>query len=446
MNANVDLDINNYKINELIDFLKLDYNYNIDDVERKVNEISKEILSLDNSEYQAKYKFDIINFVKLAKDILISAYNDIQTEKEMNKIMNRNEIKTNKVGKIINPLGSHQALQTQSIPYDNIDPYRHNRTKLIYVFNTSARDSFFNSVSTNCSFTLPMKLKNVISIAISSVQIPNVMLTFTAERETNQIYISEDNTGLSGIIIIPDGNYSRIDTSNNLLPFYTPSMSIILENAINDFFNTGGSPMNRFQVIIDPATNRTTILNSTNTFSFQLLKKNQSEICNPYSSPNVDNYDYEKKIKPSTFISTLGYLLGFRNFTYTGSNSYTSEGTFNNIYSSYLYFALDDHTGSQTISNTYGVLQDSLINENVLGLIPLNGYPSEWIFDNNSNFIYKKRDYFGPVDISKLSIKILNQTGGIVNLLQDEFSFSLEVTSIYDIKKPFTISNFTEFV
>jgi hypothetical protein len=65
---------------------------------------------------------------------------------------------------------------------------------------------------------------------------------------------------------------------------------------------------------------------------------------------------------------------------------------------------------------------------------------------NNSNFIYKKRDYFGPVDISKISIKILNQRGGIVNLLQDEFSFSLEVTTIYDVKKPFMISNFTEFV
>jgi hypothetical protein len=145
-------------------------------------------------------------------------------------------------------------------------------------------------------------------------------------------------------------------------------------------------------------------------------------------------------------MSTLGYLLGYRNITYSGSASYTSESTFNNIYSSYLYFGLDDHTGSQTITNTFGVLQESLINENILGVIPLKGMPFEYVFDNNANFIYKKRDYFGPVDISKISIKILNQMGSVVNLSQNDFSFSLEATTIYDLKKPFIISNFTEFV
>lgn len=445
MNSNFDLDINNYSLNELKNFLKLNDNYNPNDIENKVNEMINDIFKMEKSAYEPRYKFDIINFVKLAKDILISAYNDIQTEREINRVAKRNEEKvhqSNKVGKIMNPLGIHQVLQTQSIPYDTVDPYRHNRTKLIYVFNTSARDNFFQSVCTNCSFTLNTKLKNVISIAISSVQIPNVMLTFSADRQTNQIYMHEYNTGINGIITIPDGNYSRVDSSNNILPFYTPAMSVILEKTINDFF--GG---NRFKVIIDPASNRTTISNTTNTFTMDILKKTNEdiEICNS-NNTNIDAYDYDVNIKPSAFISTLGYLLGYRNFIYFGKNSYTSEGTFNNVYSSYLYFALDDHTSSQTITNTYGVLQESLINDNVLGVIPMNSSPFECVFDNNSNFIYKKRDYFGPVDISKISIKILNQRGAIVNLLQDEFSFSLEVTTIYDLKKPFMISNFTEFV
>ena len=288
METNVDLDINNYNLKDLLIFFKLDNNYNINDIDRKVTELTNEIFTLDNSSYAPKYKFDIINFIKLAKDILISAYNDIQTEKEMNKIMNKTEKKPNNVGQIINPLGVHQALQTQSIPYNSIDPYRHNRTKQIYVFNTAARDSFFNTVSTNCSFTLPIRLKNVISLAISSVQIPNVMLTFSAARQTNQLYINEDNTGLNTIITIPDGNYCRVDTSNNILPFYTPPMALVLEQSINDFFNTGGSPSNRFKVTIDPASNRTTISNTTNTFSMDILQystfniptaKSRGEMC-----------------------------------------------------------------------------------------------------------------------------------------------------------------------
>jgi hypothetical protein len=69
--------------------------------------------------------------------------------------------------------------------------------------------------------------------------------------------------------------------------------------------------------------------------------------------------------------------------------------------------------------------------------MPLNGPRFDFIFDNGSDFIYKKRDYFGPVDISKISIKLLNQIGGFVNLLDSEYSFSLQVTTVYDLNKTF---------
>jgi hypothetical protein len=106
-----------------------------------------------------------------------------------------------------------------------------------------------------------------------------------------------------------------------------------------------------------------------------------------------------------------------------------------NIYSSYLYLALNDYTGSQQISTTYGVLQNSLIDDNVLAVIPLNGSTYSYIFENNSNLIYKRRDYFGPVDISKISIKLLSPLGEVVNLLRNDFIFSLTITSNYNIKK-----------
>jgi hypothetical protein len=128
-------------------------------------------------------------------------------------------------------------------------------------------------------------------------------------------------------------------------------------------------------------------------------------------------------------------LLGYREISYSGSLSYTSESPFNGVYSSYLYFALNDYTGSQQISNTYGVLQNSLIDDNVLGVIPLDGKNYSYIFENNSNLIYKRRNYFGPVDISKISIKLLNPFGQVVNLLQNDFSFSLNVTSNYNLKE-----------
>ena len=97
---------------------------------------------------------------------------------------------------------------------------------------------------------------------------------------------------------------------------------------------------------------------------------------------------------------------------------------------------MDDFTGSQTISNTIGVLGESgVIDNNILGLIPINSTLFRTTFDNNANFIYKKREYFGPVDISRINIKLLNQKGNLVNLQDTDFSFSLQVKTLYNLSQ-----------
>jgi hypothetical protein len=439
MDSNLDLDVNNYSVEDLIKFFKLKNNYNTDDIENKVNEMTNEIFSFDSSSYNSKHKFDIMNFIKLAKDILVSSYYEIRNKIEIEKNLHK-KIDTNNIGKIINPLAVHPALETESIPSNHINGYRRNKNVSVYVFNTASRENFFDTVSTNSTFLLPSKLKNVMSISLSSIQIPNVMFAFSSERGTNQLYIYENNTNLNGVVTIPDGNYFK--TQSPLFVSLVAEIAPTLEKAINEQILSIFNPaLYRFKVVINPATNFVTISNTTNTFSMDTLKRDftDASFCDPYSfpRPNLDNIDNKLNIKPSQYIDTLGYLLGFRNVSYAGSNSYTTESTFSNDYSTYLYFALDDYTGSQSTSSAYGILQNSLINENILALIPLNGLPFNFVFDNNSNFIYKKRAYYGPVDISRITIKLLNQVGKVVNLLQNNFSFSLQITTIYDINKPY---------
>jgi hypothetical protein len=125
----------------------------------------------------------------------------------------------------------------------------------------------------------------------------------------------------------------------------------------------------------------------------------------------------------------------YRDIFYTGSQSYTSESVFDNVYSDYLYFALDDFTGSQTTSNTYGIVGENILAQGILGVIPINSASFAVTFDNNANYIYKKREYFGPVNISRISVKILNQKGNLVNLRETEFSFALQVKTIYNLNK-----------
>jgi hypothetical protein len=169
-----------------------------------------------------------------------------------------------------------------------------------------------------------------------------------------------------------------------------------------------------------------------------LLIKNTTRkglnICDEYVLKDINLVD-KSQIKPSVYFQTLGYQLGFREINYSDKKSYTSESGFNNIYSSYLYLVLEDYTGAQQSSNTFGILKNGILDRNILGVIPITSSVSKITFDSNANFIYKKREYFGPVDISKISVKLINQLGELVNLHDTDYNFSIQVTTIYDLNK-----------
>ena len=456
MDKNFDLDVNNYNIDDLLGFFKLNNEFSLFELDEREKEIIMDILSADQL-YSSKYKFDIINFVKLAKDILKSFYNDIETNKEINKNISK-MLKNNKdtnVGRIINPLSPHQSLQSTIIPSNDINGYNYKTTTSIYVFNTAARDEHFTSISTDSTFALPIKWKDVISISLAAANIPNVMFAFSNELGTNQIFIHEDVTGIEGIVVLPEGNYVSYDGT---LVTYLGGVSFAntLEYEINTQLSTGA----RFKVSISQTTGFTTISNTTNTFTMNTIKKNDNFRCNPYANDIINdsvlliknttrkglnicdeyvlkdiNLVDKSQIKPSVYFQTLGYQMGFREINYSGKKSYTSESGFNNIYSSYLYLVLEDYTGAQQSSNTFGILKNGILDRNILGVIPITSSVSKITFDSNANFIYKKREYFGPVDISKISVKLINQLGELVNLHDTDYNFSIQVTTIYDLNK-----------
>ena len=45
--------------------------------------------------------------------------------------------------------------------------------------------------------------------------------------------------------------------------------------------------------------------------------------------------------------------------------------------------------------------------------------------------MFKTRTYMGPVSINKLQITLLNRYGEIIDLNENNFSFTLELTKLY---------------
>ena len=449
MDSSFDLDIHNYTPNDLIKFFKLEQSYTLNDLIRRVEELTKEILSPNNTTYKTTYKNDIIKFISEARDVLSLFKKEAETndaiKEHLDKFVNMN--KDRRVGQIINPLDTHPVLETASNPTQSINGYDYVVNNSVYVFNTAGRNDYFLSESSNATFDLPIKWKNVLSVSLVSANIPNVMYAFNDESVTNQLYIEEDGTGKSGVVVLPQGNYSpyaipttlSIQILNNLIEASFPDE---LTKAINEQILGIYIPANyRFKVTISLSTRVTTISNNTNTFTMNTIRRlpRENYEYSPYSSLVYNDYTGldpppdKTQIPFLSYVQTMGYLMGFRETYYTGKNSYPSESIFTNIYSNYLFLELDDYTGSQPASSTYGILGSSLINSNVLGVIPINSSLFTTTFDNNSNFIYKKREYFGPVDISRITVKLVNQKGNIVDLHKTDYSFSLQIRSLYNL-------------
>jgi len=423
-----DLNINNYTVGDLIQFFKLNSLYSIEELSTNETKMIQAVTRM-YQETNPEYLMNIKQFITTGKHILQG-----RLIREENPNITRDRIPSalpklyNNIGKIINPSGSVPALQKQSIPSNSSNGYNIRTNITNYVFNTRFRDNYFGTLSENSTFTLCNKIKNVLSMSLSGMQVPNVGNTYSSKKETNQLYISEDETGNNAIVEIPAGNY----TLETIVP--------VLEECIN--IQVLGSYPNRFLVTVNPAKNLIIISNTTYTFTINIVKKKSNpeyifsgckEVA-PYTyanNNNTDNVDPKKKIKPTDFYTTMGYLIGFRKIEYRGRKSYVTEAPMEIFLQDYYYFEIDDFLDSHC-SNTIGVLPTYMIDKNIIAVLPITTPKYVSSFDNNSNFVYKVRTYNGPVDIGKIQTKLLSDQGALVDLHFCDFSFVLQVETVYD--------------
>jgi hypothetical protein len=433
---NINLDINNFNIKELLDIFGLNENYTIEELNRK----ALEMIQNTNNKNNNNTKLLLIDFIKKSKQKLSDKFfnskdNSISRPSLSSSLpldnldfQNNRTSRINLVGTTFNPTSNHFTYQNQSIINNQINGYGINSYVVNYVFNTQFRDDYFKTVSSNATFTIPAIIKNVIAISLSACQFPNVIYGFNNINQTNTIYIKEDITNLEAIVKIPEGNYT-IET-----------LCQTLEDNIN--LQVCGIPISptklnyRFFCTFNLNNYKITISNLFHSFSMNLLRKEDILLdCETFiyrSQTNLDSQPDKECVLPTELFKTMGYIIGFRNFEYSGSTSYTTESTFDNRYTTYVYFSLNEFTSGNQLHTTYGVFPESLSDGKILALIPLSGQNFSTTFDNNANFIYKTRIYNGPIDLHKINIKILNQEGDLVDLGFRDFAFSLQVTCIYD--------------
>jgi hypothetical protein len=146
------------------------------------------------------------------------------------------------------------------------------------------------------------------------------------------------------------------------------------------------------------------------------------------------NLDFSKDIygnqDTTPIYNKIGYILGYTQCLYQACVSYTSESPVQ-MNRSYFYLSIDDYINN-TNSGFITLAVDSMSNKNILAKISLNNETTT-VMKEDFDLISQTREYFGPVDIQNMHIRLYDNFGKIVNLNGRDFSFSLSFKTLYDL-------------
>lgn len=426
---NFDLTIDNYNINELRDMFELPENYDKNMIDNKESKIIDNIIKNKNISEDKKLK--IISFLLKAKNILREYVSDNQNE--MTIVTKKHH--TNKAAS--NP-NTNALPKSELLSYDDhmvqvrtpdgfppdptftrgiLNPLRKRVISRTITIDSRFRENYFNSSATNYDIQLPMILENVLSMQLSSIEMPTSYYVISNQYNNNFFTITVN--GISEIIIVPSGNY----TTSSLGLFINTQLKTLGGNfqyitfAINIASSFGGSGQ--------------MMVGITGTQSGASILPPGVVIESIELNFQADRFGNDDRNTPLPL--KFGWIMGFRNGIYTGSLNYVSEAIMDISGPRYFYLVVDDFNNNTNNGLFYTAFNSSILNKSVLGRFPLNTSLYSLLLQNNLNVVVLKRDYFGPVTIQKLKIQLLDEFGRVVDLNYMDFSFSILMTIAYDI-------------
>ena len=419
---NLDLNINNYSLDQLKQLLNI-----------RQNDILNESL-LNNKKEQ--YFRMILNDKSIEQNKVIKIINFITNA--IDHLNKQNTFKHN-YGENLNVQMTHPIVSKPETPffYSNpsiafdgvINPLERRINSSILSIDTVFRENYKLTNSNKSLFLLKNPLYNVISMKLVSLELPRMWDIISEENGNNimiiELYNMPNYSDSIQTIIIPNGHYTNAE----------------LVNCLNNLFNNIGNGLEYLTVIIDSKTSKLIICTKNPQVGVSPTIFISGD---PYYSPS---FYY---VLDFTGVSAgLGKYLGFNDIKYKVDINNKKldlinyvvpvelvgyiEGSYSCgiIFDNYIFVNINDFNKNFNSNGVIGQTDNSLVGNNILGRIALNTFPDTLLINNNSDYLLKKRDYYGPVRIRQLEISLINKYGKLINLLNNDYSLTLEFEILY---------------
>ena len=421
------LNIKDYTISELDDMFNLTAPYTLEHIVNADNDLTEKI-NTDGS-IDLNKKRQILTFLSEAKEKLIQAHKKDIAQLKKTSIHDTGGHMIQKTNQQSFIQGLTEPLTLKGIPKPVY--------KKVIAMNSKFRDDYYGTLSTDYLTTLPTKLKEVVSMELTGFEFPNTYFQISKSLGNNYFWLGWQKTSVLVLawyyISIPDGTYKR-ETMQNMI-------NTQIQKA------TGKPSTECPQCSIDAQSLRTVFalpITINNTAAFLQLAFNRTR--GPAQTP-TGNKTYtttdtsQNNISPpdinlsnSTIAQNFGWILGYRMAEYKASTAFVSEGVYDSWGTKYLYVIVNDFQKNYA-NLVEPIYNSSLGRDNILArisLAPLLTTISEGtsLADqfNPGDFV---RNYFGPVDIEKLRVTIVDEFGRVINLNNMDMSLALTFVCLY---------------
>jgi hypothetical protein len=262
-----------------------------------------------------------------------------------------------------------------------VNPFFKNNIKKLVNIDTRFRNNYSSTISTDFTMQLNFSLKNVISMELVDIEIPNTWYSISESLGNNFFYINDIK------IIIQDGNYDGDSLMDEIIN-------------VTEFSGYG--------IIMNKVSGKSEL---TVTESDKIV----------FSDCEEDDISIQK---------SLGWILGFRKTKYTGKTKYISDGVVDTLGNRYIYVIIDDFNNNVN-DFIIGNLKTSYLNKNILARLSFREDKFQIIYDSSRDHDLQTREYFGPVNVNRLHVQLINEYGKTIDLNNMDFSFALQFRIMY---------------
>jgi hypothetical protein len=273
-----------------------------------------------------------------------------------------------------------------------------------YQISIQSLDSRFsdlkNNVNSEFRIRLPMPIKNAIRVRLASVELPLVEHAFSAAKGNDTFAIRVAN----GIRYIQSG---RLQAGNYTASGLVAAVETMLQNIHSSF---------------------TCVLDSISGFI---------TIANPVIPFVIDFSSLVADVANRPTHWGLGYYLGFRDTVVTSIYN-SGFSTYSVVTSSVInvqatpYYLLELKCPDKVVNVTHRISSETYVDAFAKLVLRDSYYQIQ--FDDGSNLMRKEYTFMSPVSIPFFQVSLLDPWGKLVNMLDADWSLTLEVTEVVNSK------------